>query len=515
LVDPQTKKLFVLLAAELAFLGFALRVGANGRLEFSEWIYSAPRKSGKTTFAAALAILMLILNLGEYPEIIIVANSRQQAEDQVFKQICRIIECSPLLRDEAKVGRDRISIGDGTIRVISTDVGSAAGSEANLVIVDELWAVDSENGRRLFHELSPPPTRKKAARLVVSYAGFESELLHELYLAGLEQPLVGKDLHAGNNTLMFWAHEPIAEWQDETWLANMRRTLPEGQYTRQIENRFTSGSEQGFVSLQDWDACVVPELAPAASNKSLPLWVAIDASWKHDATAIIACTRSQNSEQVRIAFHKVFRPPPSEPLDFERTIEATILDLARRFQLYKVRFDPNQMVATSQRLQRAGIPVEEFPQSPANLNAATSNLLQLIRTRHLIAYPSSELRDAISRATVKETTQGVRLVKTKSSDKIDVVVALSMAALATVEGRDDKAAYYLHHLDRAFGPDTESRAAKAIKQREQENAEYHRELMARFGQPVSLMARELSEAADRCERDRAASDAAGAENDIE
>ena len=54
------------------------------------------------------------------------------------------------MRDEAKMTRDKITIGDGTIRVISTDYASAAGSEANLAIFDEIWAVDSESGRRLY-----------------------------------------------------------------------------------------------------------------------------------------------------------------------------------------------------------------------------------------------------------------------------------------------------------------------------------------------------------------------------
>ena len=145
---------------------------------------------------------------------------------------------------------------------------------ANLTICDELWAWE-ENGRDLFHELSPSPTRTKSARLSLSYAGFEGSLLHELYLAGFEQPLVAKDLHVGSGTLMFWSHEPVAPLANAEWIEQMKRTLPESQFIRQIENRFVSGSKEAFVSLAEWDACVIQELTPAFSNKTFPLYVAM------------------------------------------------------------------------------------------------------------------------------------------------------------------------------------------------------------------------------------------------
>jgi len=73
----------------------------------------------------------------------------------------------------------------------------------------------------------PPPTRKVACRLTTTYAGFsgESQLLEELYRRGMAQPQVGTSLHAGDGLLMAWHHEPVAPWQTEAWLAEMRRSL--------------------------------------------------------------------------------------------------------------------------------------------------------------------------------------------------------------------------------------------------------------------------------------------------
>jgi phage terminase large subunit-like protein len=74
-----------------------------------------------------------------------------------------------------------------------------------------------------------------------------------------------------------------------------------------------------------------------------------------------------------------FSPREAEPLDFEAKIERTLLDLHKRFFLRKVFFDPWQMQATAQRLTRAGLRIVEFPQSPANLTAASQNLFELIQ----------------------------------------------------------------------------------------------------------------------------------------
>jgi hypothetical protein len=93
------------------------------------------------------------------------------------------------------------------------------------------------------------------------------------------------------------------------------------------------------------------------------------------------------------------------------------------------------MAATAQRLQRAGLPLEEFPQTVPNLTAASQNLYELIQGQNLAIYPDAAMRLAISRAVAIETPRGWRIAKEKQSHKIDVIVALAMAAHACVEGQ--------------------------------------------------------------------------------
>ena len=452
LINPETNKPFILLEAERAFLTYAFAIGPDGRLLYPEQVYACPKKSGKTTFAAIYVLTIILLYGGAYPEAICAANDYEQSVGRVFAAIRRIIECSPLLRDEVKITTDKITIGDAVIIAIPSDYASAAGSNQVVSVFDELWAYVSERSRRLFDELVPPPTRRIACRLTVTYAGFEGEsiLLEELYRRGLRQPQVAPDLYAGDGILMFWSHKPIASWQTDSWIAEMRRSLRPNQFLRMIENQFVT-TESSFVELSAWDKCVDPRLGHAVNDPGLRIWAGVDASIKHDSTAIVATTWDQKAQQVRLITHRVFQPSPDEPLNFEATIERTLLDLRQRFFLCKVLYDPYQMQATAQRLTRAGLNLEEFPQSPANLTTISQNLFELIRGQNLLAYPDPDIRLAISRTVASETPRGWRIAKQTQSHKIDVVVALAMAARAAVQGQSES--YYNTNYSAWVGDD--------------------------------------------------------------
>jgi phage terminase large subunit-like protein len=453
LIDPETGRPFELLPSERAFLEYAFKIGADGKLLYPELLYSCPKKSGKTTFAAIIIIVMILLFGGAYGEAFALANDQEQAKGRVFEMIRRIIEASPLLKREAKITESRIAFPafNATIIALASDAASAAGGNPTISCFDELWAYTSERSRRLWDEMVPPPTRKIACRLTVTYAGYEGEslLLEELHKRGKSLPQVGKDLYAGDGLLMFWSHLPVASWQDEAWVASMRATLRPSAYQRMVENTFAS-SESAFVDLSAWDQCVVPDLTPLWQDQDLQIWVGCDASTKRDSTALVACAYHKESKCVRLIGHKIFQPSPDRPIDFESTIEEMILQWDERFLLRAVYFDPFQLVSSMQRLQRAGIKTVEYPQTVPNLTAATSNLFDLIQSRSIMLYPDAAMRLAVSRAIMVESSRGFRLAKDKQQHKIDVIVALSMAALAAVKGQGESS--YPSDLSWVSGP---------------------------------------------------------------
>ena len=219
------------------------------------------------------------------------------------------------------------------------------------------------------------------------------------------------------------------------------------------------------------------------SNPSLPVWVGVDASVRRDSSAIVAVT--YKDDVVRLVFHRIFTPSPNDPINFA-DIEVTLLDLQKRFSVRKVLFDPYQMVATAQRLAKAGVKVEEFPQTVPNLTAASQQLFELVQGQALVCYPSEAMRLAASRCIAIESSRGWRITKEKQSHKIDVMVALAMAAFAAVQGHNESSydTTYRGFCDDAPPPTPGWKLAGFGSRAEAEA--YKRRARAQFGPTVSF-----------------------------
>jgi phage terminase large subunit-like protein len=436
--DPETGLPFRLYPAQREFVRRAFTLTGPGKLRYPELLFGSPKKSGKTCTAALCAIYTAVVIGGPFAEVYVLANDFEQSASRVFQACARIIDASPLLKGSAKITNDKITFpATGSfIQACASDYAGFAGANPSLSIFDELWGYVHESSQRLFDEAVPSPARKVSGRLTVSYAGFEgeSQLLERLHRRGMAGELAAPDLYAQPGMLMHWGHDYRGvPWVDDAWLSQMRDQLRPNQYLRMIENQWVT-SESTFIEMDWWDACVDLAAHPLLVDRDLDVWVGVDASVKRDSTAIVACSWDEENKRVRLIWHRVFQPSPTAPLDFENTIERSLLELRERFHLLEVRFDPYQLVSVAQRLSSQGLPMVEFAQSVPNLTEASSNLYELIKGRNLLLYADDAMRLAISRAVAVETSRGWRIAKEKQSHKIDVIVALAQAALGAVVG---------------------------------------------------------------------------------
>lgn len=83
---------------------------------------------------------------------------------------------------------------------------------------------------------------------------------------------------------MLWSHEPIAPWQDEIWIEQMRRLLRPSAFQRLILNQCAS-AESAFLEAEMVDACTDPNLRPVIYGDSgLELFVGVmrlpDTTWR-------------------------------------------------------------------------------------------------------------------------------------------------------------------------------------------------------------------------------------------
>jgi len=80
--------------------------------------------------------------------------------------------------------------------------------------------------------------------------------------------------------------------------------------------------------------------------------------------------------------------------------------------------------------------MEEFPQTSGNLTEMGQNLYDLVEYGNIILYACNDLRYEATCAIAKETGRGLKIMKEKSTQKIDQIVSLSMAAIGAVKGKD-------------------------------------------------------------------------------
>ena len=113
IIDPETGKPFILLDAERRFLEHAFSTNPPA-VCFIQSRFIRVQRNQQTTFAAIYVLTMVLLCDGAYPEAICAANDHDQSIARVFAAIKRIIECSPLLRAEARITANKITI-DGAV----------------------------------------------------------------------------------------------------------------------------------------------------------------------------------------------------------------------------------------------------------------------------------------------------------------------------------------------------------------------------------------------------------------
>jgi phage terminase large subunit-like protein len=406
-----------------------LQVDENGLRKCTLALIGLPKKNSKSSMAAMLGCYFLFQD-EDYGEILLAANSREQSSWIIFSKLTRAILMNPQLSQHIKVTDDYLeNKKTGSIaRVVAPNFKTSAGFNASLVLFDELWAYERDAARKFYDEMTTSPARKQPLTVIFSYAGHSEDcLLHEIYMKGLK----------GEDAKMFflWSHENLASWISPSYLQTQRQRLRGNTYLRLHENRWTESEEQ-FIEAEDWDACVHSDHHPLLPDKNLVIAVGVDASVKHDSSAVVATTKRDN--QILLVQHRIWTPSQRNPMDFEISIEAYIKELAEHYTVKECRFDPYQMHRSALTLGKAGIKMVEFPQSTDRLTSMGQNLYNLIKGRNLLLYEDKTMRDHALRCVAQESQRGWKITKSQGSHRIDSLIALAISAFAAVDMKTRK-----------------------------------------------------------------------------
>lgn len=210
-----------------------------------------------------------------------------------------------------------------------------------------------------------------------------------------------------------------------------RQTLTEAEARVLLEAAWEDidTADRFLPSMAWWDACY-EALPPLTRNE--PMVIGLDAGTKDDNFGLVAVTRHPyRHDQVAVRHVQCWRPQ-NGVIDFRaaggpRDVVNALID---SWGVVQVCYDPSQLHDMMTEMAQTGrVYVAEFNQGAERLTADRL-LYDLITQRRLAHGGDALLRQHIDNANAKPDadTRKIRIVKREPSLKIDLVVALSMAA---------------------------------------------------------------------------------------
>jgi len=443
----------------------------NGRRLIRAALGFIPRKGGKSTFAAALAVYETF-DRGAGAQVVVAANSRDQAA-LLFMSAANMIEQCPELKARAVISRAQKRVVDrltrSSFRAISADGSTAHGLDLTFWIFDELHAAPS---RELFDILSTSTgARSEALGLVISTAGFDKQsILGELYDHAkrvLAEPEIDPSFYAyvaeagesdpwDDEATWFKANPALGIFRD---LGEMRQLAARAkQIPAQIDafkrlylNIWTA-AESSFMDLTAWSEC-----SGAATDAELmngTAYAGLDLSSTTDLTSLSIVFRLADDRVAVRTWNWIpganlrdrelrdrapygewikqgrIEATPGEVID-TRIVSRRVIEECARWNVRHLAFDRWGASSLTQGFSDAGLDIFSHGQGFATMSAPVKHLQELVLQRRLMHGGCPVLRWAAACATVLSDPAGnIKLAKPPVmtyTKRIDPLIATVMA----------------------------------------------------------------------------------------
>lgn len=459
------------------FLDEALATDEDGTPVWASVCAVLPRKQGKTTLLAAYALWHLLEHEGA-PEILLAASSDKQA-GRLFDAAQSFAKRNAFLRNQVHV-RDYIGEitrvdGQGKIIRLSSDPERLHGYNPSLVIVDELHAWQAPRLRRAWAALTTAGGARKSAQVfTITTAGEthtrETSILGRLIDGNERQGEVEKkdaltiSRNFAGRTLV-WKYEakttdPFdttaikaanpASWITEEYLAKQAANpeLSPDEFLQLHACVWSSGSRRAWIPRGQWQQLEVPDLVVPEGAE---VFVGIDAALNDDCTAIAWAWRIPDTERIGIKCHVIGarRGVPCHELVAERSMDPRIAlevvhDLAKKYDVREVAYDPNRFELAARMLDEDGFQIADAWGKRANQTRAWAAWYDGVTTQRLAHDGDLVLAEHVTHAEAEHAEAGwrVRKIRGQGRVKIDALVAAAMASWrCQMEG--DRADYAL------------------------------------------------------------------------
>lgn len=429
-----------------AMLGRLFARTPNGRLKHRQALIGVPRKNGKSALGAGVALYGLAFGPSG-GEVFSCAADKEQARI-VFGTAKKMLELEPQFGSMFKVYRDAIEFpSNGSVyRVLSAEAFTKEGLNPHLVLFDEVHA---QPNRELWDVMALATGARLEPLIVgITTAGVKSDssgadsLCYGMYQYGVR--VASGEIPDPSFYFEWWGvpegtdHRAEDAWRaanpgfgdivsaDDFHAAVLR--TPEAEFRTKRLNQWVS-TAQAWLPGGSWDACAAPGTEiPAGADVVL----GFDGSFNNDSTALVAVWCPDGDRVPHIDVVAAWERPPNVGNDWAVPIldvEGEIRNACRKWQVREIVCDPFRWARTYQVLEDEGLPVVEFPQSPARMIPATARFYEAVLNDGLTHSGDARLARHISNCMIKTDSRGARLSKDSkgSPRKIDLAVSAVMA----------------------------------------------------------------------------------------
>ena len=458
---------------------------ANGSRRFRYAYVEVARKNGKTTFASAIALMMMVFDGEQGAEVYTAATKRDQAKI-CWSEAKNMVSKSPALKKYIDSYQSTLVMESTLSKMepLSRDSDKLDGLNPHLAICDELHAWKTDD---LYNVLkSATGARHQPLIFAITTAGFDKTVpcfeMRKTYIDVLNE-IKDQD----NTFVIIYTLDDDDDWKNQANWSKSNPNIGVSISMEYLEEEFKSAINRGGTEEVNF------------KTKNLNLWVDAPTVWIQDEK-IVACNHQTTTEMLRgkecfagldLASHvdinafALFFPdingrpvaklhyfiPESKVIEREDRVDyrrwiaenrifvtdgnvididtqvETIYRIIKNYDCRNIAFDPAKAYhGTVQGLQKLGLSdiLDEFNQGIRYMSEPIRELQRMVESGNIDLMEDPILRWMFRNAVaITDTNDNIKLDKKKSQDKIDGLIALANAIGGYMSG--DKVKPYEKH----------------------------------------------------------------------
>ena len=436
----------------------------TGIRRFTSSYIEVSRKNGKTALAAALCLFYLIADGEDGAEVLLAANSKEQAKIafDMCSKFCKGLDpkSKNLIAYRADI---TFKATNSKLKVLAADDSKLDGFNASFGLIDEYHSAANSKVRDVIK--SSMGMRENPHLCTITTAGFNKNYpCYQLRTVAIE---VLEHLKEDDSMFIaIYSLDANDDWLDENnWIKctpNLDVTVSKKYLREQVKQAKNNPSEEVGVktkNLNIWcDSATVwiPNDYIIRNSKSFELsslngkecYIGVDLGATSDLTAVsylvvdndkyyfkthyylpeAALQEKANKETYKFwQSQKLLTVTPGNVTDYDY-ITSDILKAREVLNIVHIAYDKFNATQWAINCTEQGLPLEEYPQTLGNFNRPTKELERLILSGKAVIDNNLITRYCFSNVSLKsDYCDNVKPVKTQDNNKIDGVIAMIQA----------------------------------------------------------------------------------------